>query len=265
MTAGTNVSDREYFQYHRTHPDRQLYVNPVIRSVSVGNLIVVVSRRIDHADGRFAGVVTAAIDLDYFQRFYATFDLGHDGLTGLYRDDAVLLVRQPFLKSSVGQSAQRIALFRNWLPKASEGTFETVSTLDGVTRIVSYRRVPGYPLVAYAALGKAEQLAVWRVGAAEHLLAAVAGALLLGAIGVRLVMQVRLLTQAERTADAATAVAETAAAQYRLLADNASDMIVTLDLQFIRRYVSPGCRDLLGYEPEELVGESPLAFFILRS
>ena len=261
VTAGTNVSDREYFQYHRTHSDRELYVNPVIRSVTVGNLIVVISRRINRADGGFAGLVVASIDMDYFQRFYATFNLGHDGLTGLYRDDAILLVRQPFLKSAVGQSSQRIALFRDWVPKAAQGTFETISSLDGVTRIVSYRRVAGYPLVVYAALGKAEQLAVWRVGAAEHLLAAVAVAMLLCAIGVRLVMQVRLLTQAKLTEAAATAAAETAAAQYRLLADNASDMIVRLDLQLIRRYVSPGCRDLLGYEPEELEGESPLPFF----
>ena len=48
-----------------------------------------------------------------------------------------------------------------------------------------------------------------------------------------------------------------AAADYRLLADNSTDIIVRLDLDFTRRYISPACRELLGYEPEELIGKQP--------
>ncbi|MBV8651021.1 MAG: PAS domain S-box protein, partial [Alphaproteobacteria bacterium] len=58
---------------------------------------------------------------------------------------------------------------------------------------------------------------------------------------------------AKRTAEATAA----AAAQYRLLADNATDVIGRLSLDGIRRYVSPASRQCLGYEPEELVGGSP--------
>ncbi|KQP41427.1 hypothetical protein ASF49_16755 [Methylobacterium sp. Leaf104] len=47
-------------------------------------------------------------------------------------------------------------------------------------------------------------------------------------------------------------------ARYRLLADHTRDMIVQVDLDTTRRYVSPACRDLLGYEPEELVGTKPI-------
>ncbi|MBW3656499.1 MAG: diguanylate cyclase, partial [Gemmatimonadetes bacterium] len=46
--------------------------------------------------------------------------------------------------------------------------------------------------------------------------------------------------------------------RYRLLAENATDMIVQADLDTTRRYVSPACRELLGYAPEELVGTRPL-------
>ncbi len=46
-------------------------------------------------------------------------------------------------------------------------------------------------------------------------------------------------------------------ARYRLLADNASDMIVQLDLDGRRLFVSPACRALLGYDPEEIVGTRP--------
>ena len=46
-------------------------------------------------------------------------------------------------------------------------------------------------------------------------------------------------------------------ARHRLLAETCSDMITLLDAGFRRTYVSPACRELLGYEPEELLGQSP--------
>ena len=46
--------------------------------------------------------------------------------------------------------------------------------------------------------------------------------------------------------------------RYRLLADHSSDMIFHLDCDFIRRYASPACREILGYEPHELVGMRPV-------
>ena len=43
-------------------------------------------------------------------------------------------------------------------------------------------------------------------------------------------------------------------ARYRLLAEHSSDMVIQLDRDLVRTYVSPACRAMLGYEPEELVG-----------
>jgi diguanylate cyclase (GGDEF)-like protein/PAS domain S-box-containing protein len=60
---------------------------------------------------------------------------------------------------------------------------------------------------------------------------------------------------AHREAEAAAQAGEL---RYRLLAENATDMIIQADLDTTRRYVSPACRELLGYAPEELVGTRPL-------
>jgi diguanylate cyclase (GGDEF)-like protein/PAS domain S-box-containing protein len=43
--------------------------------------------------------------------------------------------------------------------------------------------------------------------------------------------------------------------RFRLLAENAGDLITSIDPQGVRTYVSPSCRALLGYEPEELIGQ----------
>ena len=48
--------------------------------------------------------------------------------------------------------------------------------------------------------------------------------------------------------------------RYRLLAENTTDVIVWSGLDTVRRYVSPASRAVLGYDPEELVGTTPLPF-----
>ena len=49
--------------------------------------------------------------------------------------------------------------------------------------------------------------------------------------------------------------------RYRLMADNSTDMISRHNPQGIFVYVSPACKALLGYEPEELVGRVPKDYF----
>ncbi|MCS7460189.1 sensor domain-containing diguanylate cyclase [Paenibacillus doosanensis] len=43
-------------------------------------------------------------------------------------------------------------------------------------------------------------------------------------------------------------------AMYRMIADNSTDMIARISMDGTYLYVSPACRTLLGYEPEELIG-----------
>ena len=43
--------------------------------------------------------------------------------------------------------------------------------------------------------------------------------------------------------------------RHRLLAENSADMVFQMDLDLVRRYVSPACREILGCAPEELIGQ----------
>ena len=47
-------------------------------------------------------------------------------------------------------------------------------------------------------------------------------------------------------------------ARYRLLADNSTDMVFQLDTNLTRRYISPACREILDYEPEEMLAIKPI-------
>ncbi len=253
-----SYADRPYFQYHRSHAGHQLHVSGLLDSRLQNKSVVALSRRLDHPGGGFAGVVTAAIDVAHFQSFYATFDLGRDGSAGLFLDDGTALVLQPFAALAIGTRMRTMPPFGDADPGAS-GKFEMMSPSYGVRKIYAWYRVTGYPFVVGVALGKNEQLAVWRAGAAEHLLATAVAAVLLGVISIYLVMQVQRLIRAKQVAAVATGAAAIAVARYNLIADNASDVVITSDLRFVRHYVSPGCRDLLGYEPGELTGGAPFS------
>jgi len=69
-------------------------------------------------------------------------------------------------------------------------------------------------------------------------------------IAERAIQQWKILQQQERMQ---VALAESEA-QFRLLAENSSDMISRHDADGVFRYVSPACRAILGYDPEELIG-----------
>ncbi len=69
----------------------------------------------------------------------------------------------------------------------------------------------------------------------------------------RVVVSVRDITHL-READVAIARSE---ARFRSLAETTSDVITRLALDRTREYVSPACRALLGYEPEEMLGRVP--------
>jgi diguanylate cyclase (GGDEF)-like protein/PAS domain S-box-containing protein len=243
-----NNVDRDYFRHHQDSTDPQPYVGPLIRSRSRGTWIVTLSRRLQTADGRFAGVVLATIDAEYLARFFASFDLGQNGAAALFRADGLLLARQPFIESQAGRSYAEQPLFRTWLPEADAGTYPIVSPFDNVARWNSYRRAGRYPLVIAAAISEQEALAPWYREVAVRLSVAGVLASLLGILGLRLARQAQSRHQAER----ALAISE---ANFRLLAENSSDMVTRIGLDGRHSYASPAAERLLGRSPAEVLGK----------
>ncbi|WP_095054706.1 sensor domain-containing diguanylate cyclase [Pseudomonas sp. Irchel s3b2] len=192
VPSNANNSDREYFIYHRDHPDRGPHIGPSIKSRSTGEWIMTVSRRINHADGRFAGVVVASIYLNHFLDLYNSIDMGKNGVINLIADDASIVVRRPFNEADVGTSVASGPLFTQLLPKGDSGTATVKSYVDGVERVAGFRRVQGYPLIVFAALDKDEVLAGWRQ---ESILSAGIVSLLLGFLGVLGYRLIRVMKQ----------------------------------------------------------------------
>jgi two-component system, sensor histidine kinase and response regulator len=257
--SSTPITDREHFAYHRDHPDHDLHFGGVIATRYSGTKVMIFSRRFDKPDGSFGGIVLAALKPAYFQSFFDSLSTGHDGVVGLLLDTGVLLVRHPQASELIGTSFATQALFTKHLPNSPSGSFLATSVIDSIQRWVSYRRVPGTPLVVTAALSPIEKLTEWRRQTLAHAGALTLILLVLGGLGGFLIIQIGRIEQAERAEAAAAEEARMAGAQYRLLADNARDMIVCVGMDGARRYVSPACRELLGYAPEEMIGTAAAA------
>ena len=193
----TEVSGRDYFRYHRDTPDPRPFLGPPIRSRSTQTLVMTISRRLEYADGTFAGVVLATIDVRSFDRFYATFDIGRNGSISLMSSGGHMVGRLPFREAMIGDDFSGAPLFRDVVTAAPEGTGTVVSTIDGVERQVAYQRLADFPLLAVAALSKDDTLAGWRSETVPRSALIVLLVLSLALIGWRLVRQIQKRVEIE--------------------------------------------------------------------
>lgn len=192
-----NIVDREFFTFHKTHEERGPHIGVPVRSRLSGKWILPISRRVDHADGSFAGIAVATINIDYFEDFYSSLNIGKAGAIAMVLDSGTMIVRRPFDESFIGKDVRSTTLFQTYRNHGPDGVYTSPSTQDGVVRIFSYRHVDQYPLFVAAALSKDEALSQWWRETLVH--SAGVGLLVaaIGFFGLRLTMQIRLRAHAE--------------------------------------------------------------------
>jgi diguanylate cyclase (GGDEF)-like protein/PAS domain S-box-containing protein len=247
-----NLGDRSYFQHHKLSPERDAFIGHPVKGKVDGEWITTVSRRFNHPDGSFAGVVIAAISASYFSEFYRQFNVGTDGAVSLVSADGVVMARSPDDGSYVGRDVSGGSLFTGIRSKGSSGVHYFRSFLDGFQRLGAYQRSSRYPFVVVATRAQDEVLASWRRAAIVRVLFVLSLVVLIAVMGFYLVRQ---LLQGQRMA-AALAAKE---ASFRLLAEGSSDMVTRIGLDEQIQYASPSSVRIVGWPPDQLVGTPALA------
>lgn len=152
-TGRVNYADRDFFRLQRESRGDALFVSaPVLGRIS-GRWQVPMALRITHADGSFGGVVVLSVDPGNFTAFYGEADLGTQGLLEFTGLDGVVRGRKIGHESRFGMDARRLPWFQQQTTQP-QGTFiDDGQELDGVARVLGYRRMEGYPLLV--AVGRA--------------------------------------------------------------------------------------------------------------
>ena len=200
LTAGPSnldYRDREAFLYHRAHSGTQLYISVPAPNKSIDRWDVEVSRRLDRSDGRFAGMVVAQIALN-FEQMYSGVDIGAAGVMDLVRDDATIIVRRPTIDLSVRRRILSSPVFHRPLAEKMSGTVLETSAIDGVSRMLAFKRFDRYPLVALVGLAQSDFLANWAANAWANAVATAAVVGLVAGLGFFLAVTNDRRSQAEQ-------------------------------------------------------------------
>src|SRR6202043_3032149 len=98
-----DLSDRSYFIAQRDGTATGLFMSEPLVTRSENRAGVELSRRLDDEKGRFAGVITAIVDLEDLKQFYGFVNLGSGSAIHLLREDGTLLVGNPPTPKEVWQ------------------------------------------------------------------------------------------------------------------------------------------------------------------
>lgn len=241
-----NVYDREYFRYHMANPGQGLFVSKPVSSRVDNAAILPVSRRIDHRDGSFAGVLVIVFDYSYLQRFYQALELDGDRTVMLLRNDAEILLRYPQGGFEPDRGHQAVSsLFDAAMAKVRDGMVEEPLAGEGPVNLLSFRRTDGLPLIVTVGIDKDRLLGGWRGYLYGMLLVAMLLVGVLAAIWRLLSHQIERLARTEQQL-----------LRIQFVVDNSADMLFWVDGDGRFRYVNDSACQRLGYTREQLLGMS---------
>jgi len=183
-TQRINVADRAYFQTLRDEPRAGLVFSEVLASRATGRQTMAIARALRDDQGRFRGIVTTGLELEYFHELFGSLNIGPQGLMAIRRsDDFTLVVRWPRLDSEINKALPPDNPVRIIISGGRMNTSAPrAGAVDGIVRTFSYRKLSHYPFFVVAALARDDVLAGWQlrataVGASGLLLLALLGTL----------------------------------------------------------------------------------------
>ncbi|HEY0844677.1 MAG TPA: diguanylate cyclase [Noviherbaspirillum sp.] len=140
--TGLDVTARAYYQTARHHPDpAALYVSSPFRT-STAIFSVALSKMIPDREGRFAGLVVATLDPDYFSTLLNSVRYTRDMLTAIAHWDGTLFMVSPEQSSPVGISLnQPGTVFNQHRDSGKDATVFSGSMYATDARMIAQRTI----------------------------------------------------------------------------------------------------------------------------
>ncbi|WP_027803880.1 hybrid sensor histidine kinase/response regulator [Paraburkholderia dilworthii] len=156
-----SIAGREDFRAALASAPAPYFSRPLSGTVMQSDIFTTNMARIA-SDGDFLGVVSIALKRQYFSEFYADLTNTNPALlVGLYRQDGTILARLPDVQALSSPAPD--TPFTTALASAVQvGRVNMISTVDGIERILSFRRVGRYPLYVASGYATTAILDQWR-------------------------------------------------------------------------------------------------------
>ena len=191
-----NIADRDYFKKQRNDASAGLVISPPLVSRTTKQWTLVLSRRINFDDGSFAGIVNVILNLDYFQQFYRTLNLGTLGVVAMYDKEYHLAARYPPNEAMMGKAVP-IGV-KSYINRGEKfGVYHVKTPLDGVERQIGFRQVKDLPLFVFAGIGDDNYLARWH----RHIWQYSIGVLIFSLVMITFILRQRRAEEALRNSD----------------------------------------------------------------
>ena len=161
VPRSVDLADRTWFTVHRDNPKLGLFVSRPLQSrLNPGEVDLMFSRRVNHPDGSFAGVVVAAFRLDYFQNLLSGVQLGPGGVITLLQDDGHVILRYPNDGSPVDENFSGRKNFERFR-QTHETSFIGTSGRDGEERLYNFRKFDKLKMIVIIAPASRYVFADW--------------------------------------------------------------------------------------------------------
>jgi diguanylate cyclase (GGDEF)-like protein len=166
--VGLNYSERGYFRFHATHPDRGPFIGARIKSKIDGTYASTVTRRINRTDGSFAGVVVTSVSLRFFEHLFEQMQEKSGGVIALFADhDSTILARSPPVPDQASGLAVRNEL-RQQMRGQRAGSVIYTTSIDGVRRRGSFEHLGQFPLTTLVSQSEWDEQTSWRAELRWH-------------------------------------------------------------------------------------------------
>ncbi len=160
-----DLSDREHFTVHLRNGVDTLYISKPLQGRVTGKLSIQMSRPLYASDGTFAGVVIASLDPAYFTHFYSELQLGSQGVATLFGMDGAVRARHSGQQDQYSGDLSKSPVFELVGKNIFSGAYTTPGIIDGVDRMLYFRKLPDYPMLVAIGAGTQEALANHRLTA----------------------------------------------------------------------------------------------------
>jgi len=155
-----DVSGQDYFSHFKRHDDPAAFVGVPMRDPASGDWVLPLARRIDDAQGGFAGVIMAELSLTDLNGFYQLAMPPHRTLY-LARRDGIVILRYPPLQADIGR---QIPGKSPWYAVTAHGggAYDAPAYFSAAPVIAAVRPLHQLPIILEASCLQADALLQWQ-------------------------------------------------------------------------------------------------------